>query len=68
MKLTMLAAGAALVGGCCCVCSSDTPYADTVEEGFVSLFNGKDLSGWHGSKMYGVETIEVKLRNGTTKR
>ena len=68
MKLTMLAAGAALVGGCCCVCSSDTPYADTVEEGFVSLFNGKDLTGWYGSKMYGVETIDVKLRNGTTKK
>ncbi|MGN0833677.1 MAG: DUF1080 domain-containing protein [Kiritimatiellia bacterium] len=69
MKRTMIAAGAALVGGCCCcVCSDEVPYADTVEEGFVSLFNGKDLTGWYGSKMYGVETIEVKLGNGTTKR
>ena len=40
-------------------------YSDTVEEGFVSLFNGKDLSGWYGSKKYDVETIEVKLNNGT---
>ena len=35
--------------------------ADT--DGFVSLFNGKDLSGWVGATgMYGVETIKVKMR------
>ena len=68
MKLTLLAAAAALVGGCCCLCTSESPYPETVEEGFVSLFNGKDLTGWFGSKMYGVETIETKLNNGTVKK
>ena len=61
-----LAAGAALVGGCCCVCCDETRYPETVEEGFVSLFNGKDLTGWTGSKMYGVKTISMPLSNGTT--
>ena len=58
-----LAFGAGLAG-CCCLCG-DGDYPETVDEGFVSLFNGKDLSGWYGSKKYGVETIEVKLNNGT---
>ena len=43
-------------------------YPETVDEGFVSLFNGKDLTGWFGSKMYGVETVETKLNNGTVKK
>ncbi len=31
-------------------------------EGFVSLFNGKDLTGWVGAtSSYGVETIKVKM-------
>ena len=68
MKKTVLGAcclafGAGLAG-CCCLCG-DGDYPETVDEGFVSLFNGKDLSGWYGSKKYGVETIEVKLNNGT---
>ena len=58
-----LAFGAGLAG-CCCLCGNGD-YPETVDEGFVSLFNGKDLSGWYGSKKYGVETIEVKLNNGT---
>ena len=68
-KMTVLAAGAALAGGCCCLCTGNSgPYPEKVEEGFVSLFNGKDLTGWYGSKMYGVETIETKLNNGTVKK
>ena len=68
-----VAAGAALVGGCMCVgyessMTVDLPYADTVEEGFVPLFNGKDLTGWFGSSAYGVETNAVKLNNGTVKQ
>ena len=41
--------------------------AETDGEGFVSLFNGKDLTGWIGSKSYGVEIVKEKLANGTVK-
>ena len=64
--LTALA-GAALVGGCCCICGGEK-YPETIDEGFVSLFNGKDLTGWYGSKKYAVQTIEMKLNNGTTRQ
>ena len=67
-NIALLAAGAALVGGCCCLCCDEGPYAETVEEGFVSLFNGKDLSGWTGSGKYGVEVIDIKLNNGTVSK
>ena len=34
-------------------------YANSVDEGFVSLFNGKDLAGWEGATaMYGVDPKE----------
>jgi len=66
MRFALFAAGAALLGGCCSVCCCDK-YAETVEEGFVDLFNGKDLTGWQATPMYGVKTIEVKLNNGTVK-
>ena len=34
-------------------------YANAVNEGFVSLFNGKDLAGWDGATaMYGVDPKE----------
>ena len=34
-------------------------YANSVNEGFVSLFNGKDLTGWEGATaMYGVDPKE----------
>ena len=42
-------------------------YPDEVEEGFMSLFNGKDLTGWCGSQSYGVEVCTQKLANGTMK-
>ena len=64
MKKTLfaLAAGVA-VAGCCSICCGDKPYPENIEEGFVSLFNGKDLTGWTGATgMYGVETIKVKMR------
>ena len=77
IKLMMGVAAAAAIAGCCgdscgeakSACGGEAAecceqYADTVEEGFVSLFNGKDLTGWCGSKSYGVETIETKLSNG----
>ena len=67
MKMTFAAAVAGLaVAGCCCICG-EAEYPATIDEGFVSLFNGKDLTGWYGSKMYGVKAVTVKLNNGTEK-
>ena len=40
-------------------------YPGAIDEGFVPLFNGKDLTGWCGSKSYGVEEYTQKLNNGT---
>ena len=66
MVFAAVAAGLA-VAGCCCLCGDD--YPEAIDEGFVSLFNGKDLSGWCGAtEMYGVETIEQKLNNGTVRK
>ena len=67
-RLAALVVGAALAGGCCYLCSDSGPYPAAVDEGFVSLFNGRDLTGWFGSKAYGVETVETKLANGTVRR
>ena len=64
-KLLVVAGGLALAG-CCCICGSNE-YPETIDEGFVSLFNGKDLTGWEGATgMYGVTNLTVKLNNGTT--
>ena len=65
MKKTMFAGAmrTSLIGGVlavgltacrCPICNCD--YADSIDEGFVSLFNGKDLTGWYGSKSYSVTT------------
>ena len=72
MMTTVLAACAAAVtaygaGTCCAQAGACGPYPDKIEEGFVSLFNGKDLTGWCGSQSYGVETITQKLNNGTVR-
>ena len=58
--LIALAAGVA-VAGCCSLFSGD--YPDTVkDEGFVSLFNGRDLTGWVGAtQTYGVEKVTCKM-------
>ena len=68
-KMTTLAAGAALFGGCCGLCTGgDAAYPETIDEGFVSLFNGADLSGWYGSSKFAVETVDMPLNNGTTNK
>ena len=65
MKFSLVAAGVgclALAAGCQCSDSGDRPagpYAGAVEEGFVSLFNGTDLTGWTGdTAIYGVDPKE----------
>jgi len=60
MKGLVLATAGAVVAGCCCVCETGADgYAPSVDEGFVSLFNGYDLEGWGGAvDMYGVSKEE----------
>ena len=57
---TLLAAVAFVaIAGCVCVESQDSVYPSEIDEGFVSLFNGKDLTGWEGATMmYGVSEKE----------
>ena len=72
MNKLILGMAVLAVAGCCTECKKgcqkDAPkaccqaqkeYPATVEEGFVSLFNGKDLTGWIGAtKTYGVDPKE----------
>ena len=52
-------AGLAAAGCCCLKCNDCAEYPETVNEGFVSLFNGYDLEGWEGAlAMYGVDPKE----------
>ncbi len=45
------------MAGCCSICSNE--YPGDIDEGFVSIFNGKDLTGWCGAtEMYGVDPKE----------
>ena len=54
------ATGLLAVGGCCSFfCGSAPEYPAVIDEGFVPLFNGKDLTGWSGAvSMYGVDEKE----------
>ena len=63
----MLIIAVASLAGCCFIDKFAGEYPSTIDEGFVELFNGKDLSGWFGSKMYGVEEYKFKLNNGEEK-
>ena len=64
MKVGTLGAVAAglVLAGCCCLQQerkSCCVYPDSVNEGFVWLFNGVDLEGWEGATaMYGVDPGE----------
>ena len=64
----IIASAAAIVSGCCLIGGKCKAYSPVIDEGFTSLFNGKDLKGWFGSKNYVVETIDVKLNNGTVSK
>ena len=73
MMTTVLAACAAAVttygAGNCCAQAGACAYPETIDEGFVPLFNGKDLSGWCGAThMYGVETVKETLRGTKQER
>ncbi|MBO7683544.1 MAG: DUF1080 domain-containing protein [Kiritimatiellae bacterium] len=63
MKKTLGAAAAGVVfAGCCCFGQEPEArcgYPGSVDEGFVSLFNGENLDGWEGATaMYGVDPKE----------
>ena len=58
LTATLSAAAAALAVGCAAVprCGG---RSETVDEGFVSIFNGRDLEGWTGATAaYGVDPAE----------
>ena len=45
--------------GCCFSNPSACRYPETIDEGFVPIFNGKNLDGWEGAvQMYGVSDKE----------
>ena len=50
--IALVAASAAIAGCCCSKCTGNGGYAESIDEGFTSLFNGKDLTGWEA---YGTE-------------
>ncbi len=56
----LVVAGALALAGCCLFKSSDCcSYPETIDEGFVPLFNGRDLTGWDGAlAMYGADPAE----------
>lgn len=66
--MRMLLACLVLTSGCCLVSAradSVGVSADEAGEGFVSLFNGKDLEGWQGSVQgYAVEDGAIVCRRG----
>ncbi len=66
MKTLLAFLSLAAVG--CSACFQETPYPDTIDEGFVSLFDGTDLAAWEGSPLFKVEAIETRLANGTVKK
>src|SRR6185436_14193849 len=67
----ILAIGPALIA---CLITSTATFAATVEPGFTSLFNGKDLTGWEGNPdlwsvrdgtITGVTKADPKLTHNT---
>ena len=54
-----ISAAALLALGGCCAWQEKPGYPEVIDEGFVSLFNGRDLTGWSGARsMYGVDEKE----------
>lgn len=73
VSIVLAALALVAVGGCigCKCCSDAIPEMGPDENGFVSIFNGKDLSGWEGAtSVYGVDPREkgvLQCIPGTTK-
>ena len=58
-KWLLATSGLALAGCCCFKSETCCKYPDSVNEGFVSLFNGVDLEGWVGATdSYGIDPKE----------
>ncbi len=59
LPIAGIVAGLLVSTGCCMFKSDEKPYPQTIDEGFVTIFNGRDLTGWDGAKsMYGVDEKE----------
>ncbi len=55
----VVVAGLVVSAGCRFFNSGDCSYPETIDEGFTSIFNGRDLAGWAGAtSMYGVDEKE----------
>ncbi len=48
-----------LVLGCLILCSPAVAEVTDPPEGFIALFNGKDLSGWHGMTTFDPRKLEA---------
>src|SRR4051812_18816350 len=57
MRIALLA----MIGlGLCCGCSSVKHMDSQPNDGFIPMFNGKDLSGWEGNKdLFSAENGEI---------
>ena len=54
-----ISVAALLALGGCCAWQEKPGYPEVIDEGFISLFNGRDLTGWSGARsMYGVDEKE----------
>lgn len=66
--LALALAGCGTVADCERAEKNACEYPSVIEEGFVSLFNGHDLSGWYGATdMYGIEAYTTTFMDGSKK-
>jgi len=62
LRLLLLAALAAVFAGC------STAQTNTAPSGFTPLFNGKDLTGWHGYNPHSVGTQTGEKKDAILKK
>lgn len=66
MKIKMMVlSGVLAMAMAGCMCQNEVPLFSNVEDGFVQLFNGKNLDGWSDMKrVYHVENGEIVFTGG----
>ena len=53
LQKMMLSVVLLAIAGCCCR-QEEASYPETIDEGFVSIFNGKDLTKISKNEMYSI--------------